>query len=133
MYKRNQIIDAANGFLLLELMMAILIISISLVAAFNLQSISLTMACEAKFNTTAPLLAQKKMAEIEQLEPEDILSNSGTFEDFPDYNWNLDVEEPSFSEPENVAGHLKKLDLTVSWGEEEHYTYHQGMYIFSRD
>ena len=58
-----------SGFTLLEVMIAMAIIAIALVAVFGSQSQSLSLANEAKFSTTAALLAQSKMAEIETLNP----------------------------------------------------------------
>ena len=120
-----------KGFTLLEVMVAVGIIAIALVAVFNSQSQSLSLASEAKFSTTAPLLAQKKMAEMETLAPDDLFSGSGEFDDFPGYIWKLNVEQPSFESPENVSDHLKQLDLTISWGENEQYTYSLSMYRFA--
>ncbi len=125
-------VESMTGFTLLEVMVAMAIIAITLVTVFNSQSQSLSMACEAKFNTTAPLLAQKKMAELEIAEAEDVSSESGDFgDDFPGYYWKLTVEEPSFDNPENVSDHLKQLDLTISWGEDEQYSYSLRLYRFS--
>ncbi|MBW2002545.1 MAG: type II secretion system protein, partial [Deltaproteobacteria bacterium] len=85
------------GFTLLEVMVAIAIIAITLVAVFGSQSQSLSLANEAKFSTTAALLAQSKMAEIEAINYEDLTSDSGDFgENFPNYHWNLTVRDISF-------------------------------------
>ena len=120
------------GFTLLEVMVAMGIIAISLVAVFNSQSQSLSLACDAKFSTTAPLLAQKKMAELETENSEDIMSDSGDFgEDFPGYFWKLTVEEPSFDSPENISDYLNQIDLTISWGDDELYSYQLRLYKFS--
>jgi len=125
-------VELMTGFKLLEVMVAMSIIAISLVVVFDSQSLSLSMACEAKFKTTAPLLAQKKMAELEIVEAQDLTSDSGDFgDDFPDYYWECTVHEPSFDNPENVSGHLKQLDLTISWGEDEQYSYSLRLYRFS--
>jgi prepilin-type N-terminal cleavage/methylation domain-containing protein len=49
------------GFTLLEVMVAMSIIAIALTAVLGSQSQSVSLASEAKFNTTAPLLAQSKI------------------------------------------------------------------------
>ena len=53
------------GFTLLEVMVAMSILAMALVAVFHMQSQSISMAGESRFLTTASLLAQSKMAEIE--------------------------------------------------------------------
>ncbi len=119
------------GFTLLEVMVAMAIIAIALTAVLGSQSQSVSLASEAKFNTTAPLLAQSKIAEIEVAEQDDLAGGSGDFgEDFPGYTWELSVEDIVFEEPENVSDLLKRIDLKVSWGEEKLYQYRLRLYRF---
>ena len=119
------------GFTLLEVMVAMAIIAIALTAVLGSQSQSVSLASEAKFNTTAPLLAQSKIAEIEVAEQDDLAGGSGDFgEDFPGYTWELSVEDIAFEEPENVSDLLKRIDLKVSWGGGELYQYHLRLYRF---
>ena len=119
-----------SGFTLLEIMFAVSIIAISVVAVFGSQSQSLSLANEAKFNTTASLLAQSKMAETEAIKPEDLMSGSGDFgEDFPEYQWNLTVEDLEFSSIEETK-HLKQIGLTVSYGQTGRYRYNLRLYRF---
>jgi general secretion pathway protein I len=119
-----------SGFTLLEIMFAVSIIAISVVAVFGSQSQSLSLANEAKFNTTASLLAQSKMAETEAIKYEDLMSGSGDFgEDFPEYQWNLTAEDLEFSGIEETK-HLKQIDLTVSYGQTGRYRYNLRLYRF---
>ena len=84
------------------------------------------------FDVAFSLLAQGKMAELEALNPEDLVSDSGDFgEDFPDYSWEVTLGDVFFSEPENASNHLQQIDLIVSWGEEEVYQYRLRRYRFS--
>lgn len=120
-----------TGFTLLEVMISMAIIAIALVAVFGSQSQSLSLANEAKFNTTAALLAQSKMAEIEAVNPKDLTSDSGDFgEDFPDYYWDLYVSDVGFAGAEDVLKYLKQIDLTLSWGEHNQYQYRLRLYRF---
>ena len=120
-----------SGFTLLEVMIAMAIIAITLVAVFGSQSQSLSLANEAKFSTTAALLAQSKMAEIETLNPGDLVSGSGDFgEDFPDYHWDLYVSDIAFAGAEGVSDHLKEIDLSLSYGEHGQYKYRLKLYRF---
>ena len=121
-----------RGFTLLEVMVAIALIAIALTAVLGSQSQSVSLAGEARFNTTATLLAQSKMAEIELQGPGDLTADSGDFdEDFPGYTWNLSVSNVMYDRPENVSDHLKQVDLTISWGEDEQFQYALRAYRFS--
>jgi general secretion pathway protein I len=122
---------AAGGFTLLEVMAAVAIIAITLVVIFGSQSQSVSLASEAKFTTTAALLAQSKIAEIEAETPGDLISNSGDFgEDFPGYHWESTVSDVGFSEAQEGVEHLKQIDLKVSWGEHDQYQYKLRLYRF---
>jgi general secretion pathway protein I len=100
-------ISKKNGFTLLEVMIAMAILAITLVVVFQSQSQSISMAGSARFETTAALLAQSKMAEIEAANPENVVSDSGDFgDDFPDYSWKVDVTETEIEL-------LKKIEVKV--------------------
>ncbi len=99
---------SSSGFTLLEVMLAMAILAIALVAVFQSQSQSISMVGQARFATTASLLAQSKMAEVETMDPGEINADSGDFgDDFPDYSWKIDVTE---TQVENV----KKIEVTVT-------------------
>jgi general secretion pathway protein I len=105
-------------------MMAIALMAIALTAVFGSQSQSLLLASDAKFNTTAPFLAQSKMADIEAEAGEDLTSGSGDFgEDFPGYVWELEVSDVASQGPEGASDHLRLVDLIVSWEEDNRYQY----------
>ena len=95
------------------------------------QSQSLSLASEAKFNTTAALLAQSKIAEVEAENAEDLASDSGDFgEDFPNYHWDLTVSNPGFAGAEEALDYLKQIDLVVSWSQQDQYQYRLRLYRF---
>ena len=113
------------GFTLLEVTVAMAIIAIALTAMLSSQSQSLSLANEAKFSTTATLLAQSKMAEFETVKPEDLVSDSGDFgENFPNYFWEMKVIDLTIPGAEEFSERLKQIDLKVSWGDVEEYQYH---------
>jgi general secretion pathway protein I len=124
-------LEESVGFTLLEVMIAISIMAIALVAVFGSQSQSLSLANEAKFNTTAPFLAQSKMADFEAEPFEDLSSDSGDFgEDFPGYRWELQVSDVASDGLEDVSEYLRQLDLAVLWGEDSAYEYRLRLYLF---
>ena len=120
------------GFTLLEVMIAVAIIAIALMAVLGSQSQGLSLAGESRFNRTATLLAQGKMAEIEAVKDQrDLNSDSGDFGDeFPGYTWQLSVDEVLFDGAETISDRLKQIDLEVSWGSDELYQYRLRLYRF---
>ena len=122
-----------SGFTLLEVMVSLSIIAIALTALLATQSQSLSLAGEAKFSTTAALLAQSKMAEFEGVNAEEMMSDSGDFgEDFPDYFWDVSIQEVSIPGEEGFTDYLRQIDLNVYRGEKKHYQYSLRLYDFVR-
>ena len=105
----QRICAGRDGFTLLEVMIAMAILAIALVAVYQSQSQSLSMASDSRFLTTASLLAQGRMAEIDAANPLQMVNGNGDFgEAFPDYKWDVeigDVEEIPL---------LKRIALTVT-------------------
>ena len=98
----------AAGFTLMEVMIAMAILAIALVAVFRSQSQSIAMLSEERFLTTASLLAQGKMADMERANPQDLGDANGDFgEDFPDYRWQVEVKDTALQ-------YLKKIDVIVT-------------------
>lgn len=96
-----------GGFTLLEVMIAMAILATTLVVVFQSQSQSISTTGIARFQTTASLLAQIKIAEIEAAKPEFIVSDSGDFgDDFHGYSWQVNVTETGFDK-------LKKIEVQV--------------------
>lgn len=109
-----------RAFTLLEVMIAVSIMAIALVALFGSQSRSLSHATEAHFNIVAPMLAAGKLAEIKSGNA--LMANDdGDFgEEFPGYSWKIETENAFFDSPEaltNLAKPLQKIELTVLWNE----------------
>jgi general secretion pathway protein I len=120
------------GFTLLEVMVAMSIIAIALTALLVSQSQSISMAGEAKFSTTASLLARSKMEEIEIKSGNDLINDTGDFgDDFPDYSWEMTVQDVTFSGAEEFTDYLKKIDLNIYWGEGMRYQYSLRLYHFA--
>ena len=120
------------GFTLLEVMIAVAIIAIALMAVLGSQSQGLSLAGESRFNRTATLLAQGKMAEVEAVKDQrDLSSGSGDFGDeFPGYTWQLSVQDVLFEGVERLSDRLKQIDLEVSWGSDGLYQYRLRLYRF---
>jgi len=97
-----------KGFTLLEVMIAMAILAIALVAVFQSQSQSISMAGDSRFLTTAALLAQSKMTEIEAVDMMNVKTGNGDFgEGFPDYIWSVEAKDTELA-------NVKKIELTVT-------------------
>ncbi len=124
MGKKSGNVFSTEGFTLIEVMVAISIISIVMVSVFSLQSQTVLMTTETQFHATAPLLAQRRMAEIEAAFSDNNEENSGNFgEELQGYTWHSIVEEVESDTLEDVAKDLKKIIVTVYLGGDE-YEYH---------
>ena len=114
----------SDGFTLLEVMVAVAIIAIALTTLFASQSQSVSLACESRFNTTAPLLAREKMAEVVVAGLADLNADSGDYgDDFPGYRWRVEPRYVPTGVPAEISELLKGVAVVVSWGEPERYHY----------
>jgi len=122
-----------KGFTLLEVMVALSIIAIVLVSVYRMHAQTVSMNNEVRFYATAPMLAQIKMAEIESESLKDIGDDSGDFGDeFPDYRWNIAIDDVESTALENIAKNLKKIDLHISSNNDE-FIYNLRAYKYLKD
>jgi general secretion pathway protein I len=104
------------GFTLLEVMVAMAVLAIVLVSVYRMHSQTLTMNTAARFYTQAPLLAQKKMAEVTTTSSSIFASDSGDFgENYPGYSWDVSTTDVLSEVLGEVANDLKRIDVTVSY------------------
>ena len=123
----------AFGFTLLEVMIALAVMSIVLVSVYRMHSQSLTMNSAARFYTLAPLLAQNKMAELETLSSDGFPDDSGDFgEQYPGYSWRTSLTEVSSEVLGEVADDLKRIDITVSYNNNQ-FSHSLRTYRFQRE
>ena len=125
--------DRPSGFTLLEVMVAVAVMSIVLVSVYRMHSQSLTMNTAARFYTQAPLLAQSKMAAIETLSAGGFSEDSGDFgEQFPGYNWKVSEKDVASEVLGTVAEDLKQIDVTDSYNDDQ-FSYNLRTYRFKRE
>jgi len=122
-----------SGFTLLEIMVALSIMAVALVAVYRLYSQTVSMNALLRFNTNAPLLAQMKFNDVLNMPAEDLMDDSGDFagEAFQGYTWQTTITPIESEILGNVADDLKKIDLTVA-SEKDRLVYHLSLYRFSR-
>jgi len=106
-----------QGFTLLEVMVSVTIIAIALVTLIGSQSQSVSIATLSRFDTTASLLAQQKLAELALGGFDELRSDSGDFgEEFSAYSWTVEVSDLGEADT-GIAGAeemLKSVDLIIS-------------------
>lgn len=106
-----------RGFTLLEIMVALAIIGIAMVALLSLGNRSIGVHDRLQHLTQATLLAQQKMSESE-LEARrggvaQLVDGEGVFtEPFADYRWRIEI----ISTPLPA---VQQVTITVLWGDED--------------
>jgi len=97
----------SRGFTLLEVMIAMSILAIGLVAVLQMQSQSISMSSESRFLTTASLLAQSKIVEVEAAALLENRNQKGDFSpDYPEYGWSIVVTDTQITK-------LKRIEVNV--------------------
>lgn len=106
---------SSRGFTLLEVMIALAIVSVALVSLLSLANRSIGVQARLERLTQATLLAQRKMGDVEaaaQTETVATQATEGSFEPpFEDYRWRLAFEETPLAE-------VRKVTVVVAWGDE---------------
>ncbi len=110
-------------------MVALAIISIALVSIYRLQSQTISMTNATKFYAIAPMLAQKKISEIEI--NKDINANgTGDFGDsFSGYKFNVSVSSVTSDILGDASDKLRQIDIKIIFNNEE-FIYNVKTYRF---
>jgi len=108
------------GFTLLEVMICLSIIAIALMAVYSNYSHTIAMHADQQFNTTAPLLAARVVADYENRSTTDLIDESGNFgPEFDKYAWAVEVETITSETLGSIAEDLHSLNITVSFNDAE--------------
>lgn len=103
-----------QGFTLIEVLVALVIVTVTLSSIYKLQASTLTMTTSGRFYTLAPMLAQSKLAEIER-DGYDSAGGSDTFgSEYPGYGWSVQVEPIESELLKTPNYHLVKIDMTIT-------------------
>jgi general secretion pathway protein I len=111
---------SSTGFTLLEIMVATSILAIVLVSVYGMHAQTISMNFISRFQTTAPMLANKVLTETETKPVDDLVDDSGDFgKEFPGYKWQVSVKEVESEALGEIAKDLKQIEVTVSLNEDE--------------
>lgn len=111
-----------HGFTLLEVMVALAILSIALTSIYRLHGQTMDMSARARFYNQAPLLAQAKLSEIERQGIKNAADGSGDFgEAHPGYAWSVSVEEMPSDLLKANEYHLVRIGIRISLGSEDDF------------
>lgn len=109
-----------SGFTLLEIMVAISIIAIVLVTVYRMHAQTISMNFISRFNTVAPVLAKKILAQNETKTLDELADDSGDFgKEFTDYKWQVSVKEVESEALGEIAKDVRQIEVTVSLNEDE--------------
>jgi general secretion pathway protein I len=112
-----------KGFTLLEVLVAMAVLTIALTSIYKLHGQTMVMSGKARFLTIAPQLAQAKLTEIEGGQFQDIGDGSGDFgEDHPNYQWKLTIEDiPTEMFTDDKKYHLVRININVTQSDDNSF------------
>jgi general secretion pathway protein I len=109
-----------KGFTLMEVMVALSVVAIALLAIYRMHTQTLFMDERGRFDTVAAMLARQKLADLDTIDLEDLSSDSGDFGNVhPGYAWQFQSESVSSDLLKQDGPTLKRISLTISLNEEE--------------
>jgi len=101
--------SSKTGFSLVEVLVALAVISTCLVVILNSQVLSIEGGIRSQHYTKAVFLAQEILIETQMEENLSVEYEEGKFEDSPDFRWEREVSEAGIEEVEG----LKKVKIKV--------------------
>jgi len=111
---------ASAGFTLMEVMVALSVVAIALLAIYRMHTQTLFMDERGRFDSVAVMLARQKLAEMETVDAADLIGDSGDFgSDHPGYTWKIETEEVDSDLIREDGPVLRKIQLTIGRNEDE--------------
>ncbi len=103
-------------------MVSLAVLATTLTVIYQLHGHTMMISGRARFYNLAPMLAQAKLAELEQGTYTELAESSGDFgEDYPGFKWSIQIEDvaPDLLEAEKY--HLTRIQIVVSNDDESTY------------
>ena len=107
-------IPGQKGFTLLEVIIAVAIMGASLAILLGAVNRNLVMASQSKNQSIAYALAQQKIGEIEMQGYPQVGQEQGTFEEFPGFNWYVNVLPYDI---EQLGTEIRIVMVDIAWDE----------------
>jgi general secretion pathway protein I len=107
-------ISGQKGFTLLEVIIAVAIMGASLAILLGAVNRNLVMASQSKNQSIAYALAQQKIGEIEMQGYPQVGQEQGTFEEFPGFNWYVNVLPYDI---EQLGTEIRIVMVDIAWDE----------------
>jgi general secretion pathway protein I len=105
---------SSDGFTFLEIMVALSIVAIVFIAVYQLHFSTLANTHDSRFFVIAPMLAQKKLSEVEWTGKKDGNPMTGDFgEEFPGFSWEMTIKQPESEFLKNQTPDLRQIDLQI--------------------
>lgn len=113
-------------------MVSVIIIATGFIAIYSLHTQTMKASNDIRFFTKAPLLAQKKIAELE-MSLNDLSDSQGDFgEDFEGFAYKVTVSDVENETLGEASKNLKKIDLQILFNEGEN-AYDLTVYRFAQN
>jgi general secretion pathway protein I len=123
-----------SGFTLLEVMIALAILAVALAAVIGLQSRTVSLDVETRFNSVAPFLAQARMTETLAAGEDAPSEDSGDFgEDFPGYEWTVSMERVDLPGLGEISRRVRRVEVTVSFAGDVGLVYRLRRYRYRQE
>ncbi|WP_319526034.1 prepilin-type N-terminal cleavage/methylation domain-containing protein [uncultured Desulfosarcina sp.] len=108
------------GFTLMEVIVALSVVAIALLAIYRMHTQTLFMDARGRFDSVAVMLARQKLAEMETVDPAEFTGDSGDFgSDHPGYTWKIETEDIESDLIRDDGPVLRKIVLTIGMNEDE--------------
>ncbi len=107
--QKKSIVGRKKGFTLIEIMVALSVLSISLVVLLGLRNSDIALAAKGRSIIEATILARQKITEISSAGFPSLGEAQGDFaEEFPQYTWRQTVVQTPFEQ-------VRELYLEIVW------------------
>ena len=108
-----------SGFTLMEVMVAVSVVAIALMAIYRMHTQTLFMDARGRFDTIATQLARQTLADIDTIDLKDLSGDSGDFGNaHPGYTWQIQTEGVSADLIKEDGPTLKRITVTISFNGE---------------
>jgi general secretion pathway protein I len=107
-----------GGFTLMEVLVALSVVAIALMAIYRMHSQTLFMDTRSRFDSVATMLTRQKLADVNAIELSEFNADDGDFgQDHPGYSWKIQTEAVTSDLIRQDGPTLKQIRLTISHNE----------------